>query len=199
MSYSAHNNIICNSWGVKRNKYLKIFNHGDIVDIERVKKYQSEKQVEFLYFKTQDRSTYINFMNEAIARAASCSRNVKKIKLDHVQNITEKIFEDIVKDGISSNMLRESQCAFTSIKNVLYSNRNLANLLEQLSAKDETYEAHASLVSLFSIIICKELKWDSERSLNIIGMAALLHDIGKLKLPEKILNKNPSEMTKSEY
>jgi HD-GYP domain-containing protein (c-di-GMP phosphodiesterase class II)/CheY-like chemotaxis protein len=184
---------------VNRNRYLKIFNQGDHVDVDRIKKYQYEKNMEYLYFKTQDRATYISFMNDAISRAANSPRNVKKIKINHMQNVTEKIFEDIIKDGISSNMLRESQSAFTSIRNVLYSNCNLAGLLDQLNTKDETYESHASLVSLFSIIICKELKWDSERSLNIIGMASLLHDIGKLKLPESILNKCPTEMTKSEY
>lgn len=53
-----------------KNKFIKIFNRGDVIDQNRIIKHFSEIKNGCIYFKTKDRSIYINFMNDFIQRMA---------------------------------------------------------------------------------------------------------------------------------
>lgn len=71
------------------------------------------------------------------------------------------------------------------------------SLTQALEAKDPYTSGHAQRVSEFAIILARELgvpreEWES------IELSALLHDIGKIGVPEEILNK-PSGVTDAEY
>ena len=95
-------------------------------------------------------------------------------------------------------------------------NRNLENMvkektgqIEQLSfeiistiasmieAKDSYTKGHSVRVAEYSALIAKELNWDEEEIQNL-KYIALLHDIGKVGIPDNILNK-PGKLTDSEF
>lgn len=69
--------------------------------------------------------------------------------------------------------------------------------LASLEAKDKYTESHSVRVSNYATILAKELGF-SEEKLNILQMAGLLHDIGKIKISESILNKK-GKLTDEEY
>lgn len=62
---------------------------------------------------------------------------------------------------------------------------------------DEYIYQHSFQVTLYALAIAKHLKY-SEKDLKTIGMGALLHDIGKISIPQEILQK-PSRLTDQEY
>ncbi|HJH11317.1 MAG TPA: HD-GYP domain-containing protein [Metalysinibacillus jejuensis] len=62
---------------------------------------------------------------------------------------------------------------------------------------DEYIYQHSFQVTLYALAIAKHLKY-SEKDLKTIGMGALLHDIGKISIPQEILQK-PSRLTEQEY
>ena len=62
---------------------------------------------------------------------------------------------------------------------------------------DEYLYQHSFQVTLYSIAIAKELGYSSE-DLRVIGIGAMLHDIGKLVIPPDILFKEGS-LTDDEY
>lgn len=62
---------------------------------------------------------------------------------------------------------------------------------------DEYIYQHSFQVALYSLSIAKELKYSYE-DLKIIGLGALLHDIGKLIVPNNILTK-PSRLSDDEF
>lgn len=70
----------------------------------------------------------------------------------------------------------------------------LANAIE---ASDQYTRGHCDRVGLISLKIGKALGLDSE-SLTQLEFACILHDIGKIAIPERILNKS-SALTDSEY
>ena len=57
-----------------------------------------------------------------------------------------------------------------------------------LEAKDAYTNGHSSRVAEYSVMIAKRLGWSEER-IEILHRAALLHDIGKIGVPDEILNK----------
>jgi putative nucleotidyltransferase with HDIG domain len=178
---------------LKRDKYIKIFQKGDFFDAERIEKYKKES-VQFLYFKTHERATYINFMNKVLSKALSSKTMGSAKKLDLIKVTSEKIFESIVTEGINPRLVGETQNLCKSMHANIGADTGLTKLLKDFKDFDpEAYE-HAFLVSFFAVLICQNLEWGSERTSQIVGLAAILHDIGKLKLGDELKLMRPSEM-----
>lgn len=81
-------------------------------------------------------------------------------------------------------------------KNVDESN-HVARCLQEIRSMDEYTHTHCVNVSFYSMLIAKWLNLSAQDIKNTI-LAGLLHDVGKLKIPEEILNKK-GKLTKEEF
>ena len=66
---------------------------------------------------------------------------------------------------------------------------NPLNLLASLKSEDEYTYVHATNVALLTMALAEYLGFEG-KPLENIGTAALLHDVGKMVIPDEILNKN---------
>ncbi len=64
----------------------------------------------------------------------------------------------------------------------------IASLANAIEAKDKYTEGHNERVSLYSVALARNVGLD-EHELALIRMAGILHDIGKIGVPDNILNK----------
>jgi putative nucleotidyltransferase with HDIG domain len=67
-----------------------------------------------------------------------------------------------------------------------------------VDAKDQITHGHIRRVQVYAVELAKRLGVREERQLKAIETAALLHDMGKLAIPEHILNK-PGRLTDAEF
>jgi putative nucleotidyltransferase with HDIG domain len=67
-----------------------------------------------------------------------------------------------------------------------------------IDAKDDVTHSHVRRVQTYALALAREIGIADEQSLKAIEAAALLHDTGKLAVPEHILNK-PGGLTASEF
>lgn len=67
-----------------------------------------------------------------------------------------------------------------------------------VDAKDQITHGHIRRVQVYTVELAKRLGVRDERQLKAIETAALLHDMGKLAIPEHILNK-PGKLTSAEF
>jgi len=67
----------------------------------------------------------------------------------------------------------------------------------QLKKRDEYTALHSLRVSILALTFGRHLDFSREH-LELLGLGALLHDIGKMKVPEEILNK-PGRLTAEEF
>jgi HD-GYP domain-containing protein (c-di-GMP phosphodiesterase class II) len=70
-------------------------------------------------------------------------------------------------------------------------------LADAVDAKDPYTNGHSRRVSQYSVLLAEDLGWDRER-VDTLRYAALLHDIGKIGVPDSILN-SPKRLTTVEY
>ena len=75
--------------------------------------------------------------------------------------------------------------------------RTIEALALAIEAKDHTSHQHLQRVRVFAVEVAKELEF-SEDEIEALRAAALLHDIGKLAIPEHIINK-PGRLTPEEF
>ncbi len=97
-----------------------------------------------------------------------------------------KIYKDIFHDIKQILNTTESQL-FISLK----------TLLGTISAKDRYTLGHSERVMENVVMIGKELKLNEE-TIKVLKIAALLHDIGKIEIPQQILNKK-EKLTNEEF
>jgi diguanylate cyclase (GGDEF)-like protein/putative nucleotidyltransferase with HDIG domain len=75
--------------------------------------------------------------------------------------------------------------------------RTIESLALAIEAKDHTSHKHLKRVRVFAVGLARELDF-SEDEIEALRAAALLHDIGKLAIPEHIINK-PGRLTPEEF
>ena len=75
--------------------------------------------------------------------------------------------------------------------------RTIEALALAIEAKDQTSHMHLQRVRVYTVAIAQELGL-SESEIEALRAAALLHDVGKLAVPEHIINK-PGKLTPEEF
>ncbi|HET6780608.1 MAG TPA: HD-GYP domain-containing protein, partial [bacterium] len=76
-------------------------------------------------------------------------------------------------------------------------NETLVTMIASVEAKDAYTRGHSARVTVLATLIGEELRLPPEH-LRILHHAALLHDVGKIGIPDAILNK-PGRLTEEEY
>jgi putative nucleotidyltransferase with HDIG domain len=81
-------------------------------------------------------------------------------------------------------------------------NRTYASTIEAFAtavdAKDQVTHGHLRRVQLYALGVARELGLDDQGLLRSLEAAALLHDVGKIGVPEHILNK-PGKLSAAEF
>ncbi|OGI21267.1 MAG: hypothetical protein A2287_09865 [Candidatus Melainabacteria bacterium RIFOXYA12_FULL_32_12] len=102
----------------------------------------------------------------------------------------------IIRNGINAYELTLSKNALLQdLKELFFT--TIKSVSSALDAKDTYTHGHSHRVTLFSLILAKAMGLD-EILMEEIEMTGLLHDIGKIGVPESILCK-PGKLTDEEY
>jgi putative nucleotidyltransferase with HDIG domain len=79
----------------------------------------------------------------------------------------------------------------------LQRSKELLNLLSDVFIHDHYIFSHSLNVTLYALAIGIEMKLPP-KDLELLGLGAILHDVGKMKVPEEILSK-PGRLTEEEF
>lgn len=87
------------------------------------------------------------------------------------------------------NAVDDAKDLVHSIVEQLLTSDNLVLHLMSDAKQDESIYYHSLNVAILSMLIAKEMEW-SRSEIEAIGLSALFHDVGKLKIPPQILKKS---------
>ncbi|TXT49831.1 MAG: response regulator containing a CheY-like receiver domain and an HD-GYP domain [Spirochaetes bacterium] len=129
---------------------------------------------------------------------------VKPTRLEQISETIQRAvrFKDLMWDKIEQDRrneeykknLEKTMESRTAELNETYQKLKAANLqtvevlAETIEAKDHYTQGHCQRVRMISVRIAKSLQFPKEK-IEALEFAALLHDIGKIGIPESILNK----------
>lgn len=82
-------------------------------------------------------------------------------------------------------------------RQIQMADQTVLSIARAVDAKDENTSQHSHRVSEYSVLLARELGF-SDKECENLRKAALLHDIGKIGIPDAILNK-PARLTDDEY
>jgi putative two-component system response regulator len=109
--------------------------------------------------------------------------------------LTKPIDPGSLSKIINSRLLRAAEVKIAHIDQAyLETIKVLANAIE---GRDQYTRGHVDRVTKYTIWLAEALRWPSE-SVRILEIGARLHDIGKIVVPDQILNK-PSKLNEEEW
>ena len=132
------------------------------------------------------------------SQKVAASNEFKDFQLKYFQSIDElkKVFNAAYKDSAdidTTELLASVSDLFTCRKTII----ELFDMLFNMRILTDPLYSHCLNVGLISRMIGRWLKLGREE-LNLLTLAGLLHDIGKIKIPDEVLNK-PGKLTDSEF
>ncbi len=176
-------------------RYIKFVHRGGEFSKERMDYYRNEKKVEVLYFKTKERATYINFVNDYLKKYLSKRRSVSVSVLKCSKGLIDNFVDDIYLKGLSKRLVDEGKDICDNIYTMVKQDSSLSKYLDELLESDPESASHSFLTTIFSSIIMSNMEWAGKISCDYVSQGALLHRIGYLKLPEELREKNITSMS----
>ncbi len=116
-----------------------------------------------------------------------------------VRNKAKRVVDQMMEDVRLGKSI-DSDDARDAVENIMDSitrNREALVCLTQLKNRDEYTSIHSMNVCILCIAFARHLGLNEEQ-IRIIGLGALLHDLGKMRVPLEILNK-PGRLTAEEF
>ena len=143
------------------------------------------------------------YIEDSISRGIEVEETVSAVvrhkAVNQIRNSFEKVKE--AKGKQASFLLDQNSKMIVSIVdellNAISNNNEMRMILSDAYIYDEYLYQHSFQVTLYSIAIAKELGYSYEDQ-RIIGIGALLHDVGKLVIPQDIIKK-PGKLTEEEF
>jgi len=115
-----------------------------------------------------------------------------------IQRISRIIDYQFLRKNLEEEVARQTAKAEERSKKIeLMSLQTVQTLANAIDAKDQYTNGHSTRVSQYAMILAEALGWDEERVDNL-RYAALLHDIGKIGVPDAILN-TPKKLKANEF
>jgi putative nucleotidyltransferase with HDIG domain len=159
-----------------QSKFIKILNAGDPLQEELIKTYK-DKGVTHLYIATDEHRKYIRFCEESSKKILRRQDIGSTKKINNVLNLGANISQSLAHSGISQEKLDFASTFLTQsvglIKNIRMKNESLKKFIDSIEMRE-----HCATVSFLAGMIANEVGIESLKSIKLVGIAALLHDIG---------------------
>ncbi len=199
--FLAHSEVIYPVYlKLSKSKFVKVAKPGQKFTQETIHKYQ-EKGVHFLHAKHDEYKKYEEHTEETIALAGKI-KNAKGIAPDKkdkfLVHTAKLIVEKIFLNDIDKESLYNAKKVFDLTLNIISNNTKTFDLLNYINSKGESFYAHQLGVSIYSVLLAKKLRWDSEKTLEALSIGGIFHDIGKKDIPLETLTKKCTELSKKE-
>lgn len=169
---------------------LQGFEVKDDSDIEAVMQYCEHVYIDMMRTKAVNEPVREHLTSASLGKRMSTSRSndIEAAKAAHkrTSNLI-KTFIDEIRFGQSPDIQLAKGAVSECVASVVRNPETMI-FLTRLNNKDALTSQHAFNVCIYSIVIGRLLGFDSQKLENL-GTCAMLHDMGKVAIPDHILNK----------
>jgi putative nucleotidyltransferase with HDIG domain len=157
-----------------------------------------DNNVKELYIPTEGRRRYQKYIENNLGQILQDDSVNEEAKAVIVYDSAKLLVKDVLSNPTLGENIRRSQAMVEStVDYILRGGNAFRNLLMVMSFDYYTY-THSVNVCTFSLALARFIGINDVDTLNTLGTGALLHDVGKTKISESILQKqgplSPEEM-----
>jgi putative nucleotidyltransferase with HDIG domain len=175
-------------------RYLKILNAGDDFTLERLAAY-IEKDVKYFYIRKETQLQYVSYCNQIAGRVVKGNGISVKLKSSQVLNHGEQVMSFLRMQGLSEENLAYATGFVDNVGKLVHELKPERHDLLRGFVADFTSYQHGVAVSIIACLIARQLGIGSDESLRIVGISALLHDIGLFAMPDEVHHEDRAKMS----
>lgn len=182
---------------LSQDRFVKVAHQGIDLPLERLRAYQA-KGVTHLYLKNADFRRYVGFATLLASEASHSQQVSPETKLKFVSHASQLISEQLASSQLDPEQFENARTLVEATVQLIADEPDLLNLIDALNRHADHLFAHSLGVSLYGVMLAREMGWVSPANLFKIAIGGLLHDIGKKEVPAAILKKPRFHWTPAE-
>lgn len=174
---------------IKINSEMVLYRSADLPFTEQTLEKLRENNVARLYVQEDAKGKYQKYIEKNLSVILQ-DRTIPETKRAGILYETSKTLMKDVLDNPSygENIKRSQGLVANTVSYILRGQEAFHNLLKLSSFDYYTY-THSVNVCTFAIALAQQAGYNDEEFLYNLGVGALLHDVGKSRISERILNK----------
>lgn len=141
-----------------------------------------------IYILVKEELTYYHYLEKVLVDITSDAGISLPDKSKLIYDSSARIINDLFEKPESKEAIERSKSLVSSTINLILSDPASIKSMMEIGSHDYYTYTHSVDVSVFSIGFANYLKF-SHNDISNIGNAAMMHDIGKSKIPSDIINK----------
>lgn len=148
-----------------------------------------ENNVSHLYVAAHDQRAYSRYLEDNLRAVASDTSIKESVRAGIIYDSARFLVEDLfAKPTMGENIRRSEELVESTVGFVLTGRAAFESLLKVMSFDYSTY-THSINVCALSLALGQQVGIKNPAELKVLGTGALLHDIGKTRIADSILNK----------
>lgn len=178
-------------------KFVMVARAGTNTSVEHLHKFK-EKGLVYLYAKANDFRTLVK-QSISVAGMTVGSDAIDNIsKLHVIENAAKSVYEEIHSIGVDYSVITHARLVAEASLTVVAGSPSLADLVMKFAQMKDGFTRHAMMVSMVSTMIGQSHDWVKQSTMEKLALGGLLHDIGKIKLPQDLMQKEEDRMSHDE-
>lgn len=174
---------------IKVNNDLVLYRSAHLPFTERTRQRLLENKVERLYVASDNRAEYQQYIEQNLNLILKDPQIHEEKKAGILYETSTNLVKDVLSNPtLGDNIKRSIDIVTNTVDYILRGREAFLNLLKITSFDYYTY-THSVNVCTFAIALAQQLGFKDEEFLHILGTGALLHDVGKSRISDRILNK----------
>ena len=174
---------------IKVDRQLVLYRSANLPFTDKTRQKLVENQVDRLYVGFDSRARYQKYIEKNLDKILA-DPSVQELKK---AGILYETSTNLVKDVLSNptygdNIQRSKDMVVATVDYILKGRDAFLHLLKITSFDYYTF-THSVNVCTFAIALAQQLGFSDEQFLHELGTGALLHDVGKSKISDRIINK----------
>lgn len=159
-------------------KYVRLFPEGETFDLDDLKRYYKEKQVEHLYLHRDEVGEFLaKFRNDLEEIMQEEPIDIPKAS-KAVEEAHETMQEMLRRTGFENDVQDIAKQSVKLTMKVMSESPELSTILNRLKEGKEKYiTSHSMLLAHVACAISASMTWNSSATYEKLTMAALLHDV----------------------
>lgn len=177
---------------------LVLYRAANLPFTDRTRDKLIENNVDRLYILTDNRRQYQQYIEQNLPKILVDNSITEEKKAGILYETSSNLIQDVFANPTyGKNIERTQELVGTTVDYILKGQEAFHNLLKISSFDYHTY-THSVNVCTFALALAQQLGIRDQQALQELGVGALLHDIGKSRISERIVNKK-SALTPLEF
>ena len=157
-----------------------------------------ENNISYLYFKNDDESQYFEYIEDNLVSIVEDKKVTSDKKASLIYDTSAHLAQQLINEPDSKNIIQRASKVMDTVVSFTSASKDAYKDIIQMLPSDYYTHTHCANVATYCLALGQVLGLTTRSGLWELTLGALLHDIGKTRVPREILNKKGT-LTRQEF